>query len=106
MNIENLKLAEATMGSGLGRSEDDWKRRINWSCNTHMYRKNSRKLPVQLSLSQTSKTSCFSFIFYVFFFYIIRGQGGGTGLEGQLVLVCVWEVMGERGRRIYIVQIM
>jgi hypothetical protein len=42
----NFKLAGATMRNGLGRSEEDLKRRINWSCNTHMHGNNTRKLPV------------------------------------------------------------
>jgi hypothetical protein len=39
----NFKLA---MGRRLGRSEEDWKRGINWRCNTHMHGNNPRKLPV------------------------------------------------------------
>jgi hypothetical protein len=40
----NFKLTGATMGSGLGRNEEGWKRRINWSYNTHMHGTNTRKL--------------------------------------------------------------
>jgi hypothetical protein len=43
---KNYKLAGTTMESRLGRSEEDWKRGINWSCITHMQGKKTRKLPV------------------------------------------------------------
>jgi hypothetical protein len=46
MNIEILKLARTTMGSRLGKSEEDWKRQIDWGCNTYMHGNNIRKLPV------------------------------------------------------------
>jgi hypothetical protein len=42
----NFKVAGATMGNRLRRSEEDWKRGINWSYNTHMRGNNTRKLPV------------------------------------------------------------
>jgi hypothetical protein len=31
----NLKLARAIMGSGIGRSEEAWKRLTCWGCNTY-----------------------------------------------------------------------
>jgi hypothetical protein len=34
------------MGSRLGRREEDWKRGINWNCNTYKHGNNTRKLPV------------------------------------------------------------
>jgi hypothetical protein len=41
---------------------------------------NTRKLPVKLSLSQTSKNAMFLFLpFTVFFFYKTREWEGGTG---------------------------
>jgi hypothetical protein len=42
----NLKLVRATMGGGLRRSEEDWKKQINWGYNTHMHGNNTRKLLV------------------------------------------------------------
>jgi hypothetical protein len=42
----NFKLAGATMGSGLRMSKEEWKRQINWSCNTHTHENTTRKLPV------------------------------------------------------------
>jgi hypothetical protein len=37
------KLSGATMGSRLGRSEEDWKRRVGWGCNPHVHGNNTRK---------------------------------------------------------------
>jgi hypothetical protein len=50
-----------------------------------MHGNNIRKLPVQLSLSQTSKISCFSFYLYLlcFFFYKTREKEGITGFVGE-----------------------
>jgi hypothetical protein len=43
----NFKLAGwATTGSRLGRSEEDWKRWINWVCNPYIHGNNTRKRPV------------------------------------------------------------
>jgi hypothetical protein len=78
----NFKLAKVTMWSRLGRNEEDWKRQINWSCNTHMNGNNTRKLPVYLSLYQTSKTSCF-LIYLLFFLLQNRRTGGRNRLAGQ-----------------------
>jgi hypothetical protein len=36
----NFKLAGATMRKALGRSEEDWKRRNNRSCHTHLHGNN------------------------------------------------------------------
>jgi hypothetical protein len=49
-----------------------------------MHGKNTRKFPVMLSSTETSKTSCFSFYLYLlcFLFYKIRDQEGGTGSAG------------------------
>jgi hypothetical protein len=42
----NFELARATIKSGLRRSEKNWKRQINWGCNTYMHENNTRELPV------------------------------------------------------------
>jgi hypothetical protein len=44
--IQNFKLARATLGTGPRRCVEDWKRRISWSCNTHMHGNNTRKILV------------------------------------------------------------
>jgi hypothetical protein len=85
----NLKLADATMGRGLGRCEEDSMSWTQWGWNTYMYGNNTRKLPGLLSLSQSTKTSCFS-LFYIFSStksqnrraeqVLPRGQGGRGGL--------------------------
>jgi hypothetical protein len=66
----------------------------------------SGKLPVELSLSQTSKNVMLFFL--SFFFYIIGEQEGGTGLAwvggGGLVPVEGGEMSGKRGRMVSIVQ--
>jgi hypothetical protein len=89
----NFKLARATMRSGLGRSEEDWKRRINWSCSTHMHGNNTRKLLCSYLYLKLAKRHVSHFIFYVFSStksenrraeQILRGHGlapvgGGSG---------------------------
>jgi hypothetical protein len=77
----NFKLARATMGSRLGRSEEDWKRQINWSCNTYMHRNNRRNLPVFVSLSQTIK-NIISLILQNLRTYSAGGPGVGKGVGG------------------------
>jgi hypothetical protein len=78
------------MGSGLGRSEEDWKRFTSWL----MHGNNTRKLPVQLSLLKLAKPPCFS-IFYGFFLqnrtrrrqnsFPMGGKGVGTSGSGEVV---------------------
>jgi hypothetical protein len=70
---------------------------INWSCTTHMHGDKVRTFPVQLSLSQSSKTPCFSFYLLCFFFYKIVEQEGGTGvfLLGGVLAPVVGEVAGK-----------
>jgi hypothetical protein len=60
-----------------------------------MHGNNTRKLPEQLSLSQSSKTSRFSFYLLCFFFYKIREQEGRTGSVGELALVGVEKWQGK-----------
>jgi hypothetical protein len=55
------------MGSGLGKSEEDWKRQTSWSGNIHMHGNNTGKLPVLLPLSQTSKMLMFLVLSFMFF---------------------------------------
>jgi hypothetical protein len=49
----NFKLAGTTRGSGLARSEEDWKRRVNWSINAWKQHKGSPWV------AQTSKNTMF-----------------------------------------------
>jgi hypothetical protein len=37
----NLKLTEATVGRGLGSSEEVWQRRTNLGCNTYVHSNNT-----------------------------------------------------------------
>jgi lactate dehydrogenase-like 2-hydroxyacid dehydrogenase len=63
----NLKLSVTTIGRGVGRSEEDWKRWTNWGCNTYMHGNNTRKFSLCSHLYlKLAKTSCFLFNFYVF----------------------------------------
>jgi hypothetical protein len=88
------------VGSGLGRSEEEQKRRINWSSSAHMHWNNTWKLPVQLSVSQASEVSCFQFYLLYFFFYRIRQQEGRAGSgEGGLLAPVGGGVGREKGRR-------
>jgi hypothetical protein len=74
------------MGSGVRKSEEDWKRQINWSYNTYMHGNNSRKLPVSLYL----KLAKHHVSLLHFFFYKIREQ------EGRQVSAWGWgEVAGK-----------
>jgi hypothetical protein len=89
MNIEVVSWSGPVWEGG---SEENWKRWTNWDCNTHMHGGNTRKLPVYLSLSQTNKTSCFSFYLCVF---------SSTKLENRRVEQALWGHWcgGEWGRR-------
>jgi hypothetical protein len=78
-----FKLARATMRSGVGRSEEAWKRQINWHCNTYMHRNSTRKLPCSYLYLKLAKGHVSCFIFYVCFFHKIGEQEGGTGSAGQ-----------------------
>jgi hypothetical protein len=73
-----------------------------------MHGKNTRKLPVLLSLPQIRKMSCFSFYLLYFFFYKIREQEGRTGSAevGGVGTSKRGKVMGERGRRMNFVQML
>jgi hypothetical protein len=80
----NLKLARDTIGTGLGRNEEDWKRLM------HISKEITQGTFLCSSLYlKLTKASCFSFIFFCFFFYKIREQKGRTGSVGwgRLALV-------------------
>jgi hypothetical protein len=78
----NFRLACATMGSGLGRSEEDCKRQINWSCNTHVHGNNTgNSLCTYLYHKLAKYHSCFSYLL-CFLFYKIEEQEGGTVSTG------------------------
>jgi hypothetical protein len=84
----NFKLTKSIMGNGLGKNGEDWKRQINWSCNIHMRGNSTRKLPVYLSVSQTSKKSCFSF--YLLCFSSTKSENSRV----EWVMTRVWESGG------------
>jgi hypothetical protein len=64
-----------------------------------------RKLPVQLSLSQTSKNVMFFFFSFMFVFYKIRGQEDRTGVLPWFggIGTCGGGGCGEMGRRMNMV---
>jgi hypothetical protein len=106
----NFKLAGATMGSGLGRSEEDWKRRTSCGCDIYMHGNNTRTLPVCYLYLKLAKSPCFSFYILCFFFYKIREQEGGkVSAQGRGAVVGTsgrGGDGGERGRRMNTIQIM
>jgi hypothetical protein len=63
----NLKLAGATMGRGLGRSEEDWKGWTNWVViHICMETTQGNSLCIYLYL-KLAKMSCFFFLSFVYF---------------------------------------
>jgi hypothetical protein len=65
-----------------------------------MHGNNTRKLPVYLTLPQTSKRVIFLFFSFVFFFYKIREQEGKTDSVGVKRVWCLalaggWEWQGK-----------
>jgi hypothetical protein len=75
-----FNLACATTESGLGRSEEDWKRWTNWDY-IYIETTQGNSLCSYLYL-KLAKMKCFSFYLLCFFFKKIGEQEGRTGSAG------------------------
>jgi hypothetical protein len=71
------------MGSRLGRSEENWKRQINWSCNTHIHETTQGNSLCSYLYLKLAKRHVSLFIYFGFFSYKIREHEGGTGSVGE-----------------------
>jgi hypothetical protein len=106
----NFKLARATNRSGLRRSEVDWKKQINWSCSTHIYENNIRKLPFSCLYLELAKCHISHFICYVFSSTKLENRRVEQVFSGRWVGMSWhrWEVggggVGESGTRMNKVQ--
>jgi hypothetical protein len=107
----NLKLAGATMGWVLEKSEKDLRRWTKYDCNTyawnyHMFHVIHMYHMCIYPYLKLAKRSCFSFYLLSFFFCKIGKQEGETGTVGWGWGWHQWEERGgqERDRRMNKVQ--
>jgi hypothetical protein len=70
MNVEILNRPGATMGSNLGGRKKTRRDESIGIDKTHIHGNNTENLPVELSLSQTSKSAIFLFI--IFFIFLLQ----------------------------------
>jgi hypothetical protein len=75
----NIKLAEVTMGKGLGSSEEVWLRWTNVGYNTSILETIQGISLYRYLYLKLAKTPCFSYYFLRFSFYKIREQESRTG---------------------------